>query len=106
VDASTEALERLVRRRGMCRGRDTEAWYPTVGCGGNASTVSDSHARTERTYAAGLCAGCPVRVECLELAFRIPAGQYGVWGGTSERERRAMLRARHQADRATAGAVA
>lgn len=42
-----------------------------------------------------ICAECPVRVECLEYAleFRI---EHGVWGGTSERERRRILRARRE----------
>ena len=37
------------------------------------------------------CAACPVRAECLDWA--LTTGQtYGVWGGTSERERRRMRR--------------
>ena len=40
-----------------------------------------------------VCADCPVRTECLEYALtnRI---DHGVWGGTSERERRRILKAR------------
>lgn len=40
-----------------------------------------------------VCAECPVRQECLEyaLANRI---DHGVWGGTSERERRRIIKAR------------
>lgn len=40
-----------------------------------------------------LCGRCPVRVECLvdALDHRVP---FGVWGGMTERERRALLRAR------------
>jgi WhiB family redox-sensing transcriptional regulator len=40
-----------------------------------------------------VCADCPVKTECLEyaLANRI---DHGVWGGTSERERRRILKAR------------
>lgn len=38
-----------------------------------------------------LCAGCPVQTECLAEALdnRI---EWGVWGGMTERERRALLR--------------
>src|SRR5699024_3804904 len=38
-----------------------------------------------------ICFDCPVRLECLVDALdnRI---QYGVWGGMTERERRALLR--------------
>ena len=40
-----------------------------------------------------LCAGCPVRYECLAEALdnRI---EWGVWGGMTERERRQLLRQR------------
>ena len=40
-----------------------------------------------------LCAGCPVRFECLAEALdnRI---EWGVWGGMTERERRSLLRQR------------
>ena len=39
-----------------------------------------------------VCAACPVRAECLAEAL---AGdiRFGVWGGTSERERRQLRRA-------------
>ncbi|MFF3351004.1 WhiB family transcriptional regulator [Streptomyces sp. NPDC002779] len=40
-----------------------------------------------------VCAGCPVRTECLAHALdrRI---EHGIWGGMTERERRALLRRR------------
>jgi WhiB family redox-sensing transcriptional regulator len=43
--------------------------------------------------ARGFCRACPVRTECLAHALdqRI---EFGVWGGTTERERRALLRSR------------
>lgn len=38
-----------------------------------------------------ICAGCPVRDECLDWA--LAAGMpYGVWGGTTEQERRRLAR--------------
>jgi WhiB family redox-sensing transcriptional regulator len=43
--------------------------------------------------ARGFCRACPVRTECLAHALdqRI---EFGVWGGATERERRALLRSR------------
>ena len=40
-----------------------------------------------------VCVACPVRTECLAEALdgRI---EFGVWGGMTERERRALLRRR------------
>lgn len=41
--------------------------------------------------ARAVCFGCPVRIACLADALdnRVP---FGVWGGMTERERRALLR--------------
>lgn len=43
--------------------------------------------------AKAVCADCPVRIECLEYAVR-NGEKYGIWGGTSERERRAIRKQR------------
>jgi WhiB family redox-sensing transcriptional regulator len=40
-----------------------------------------------------VCMGCPVRTECLAEALDNRIG-FGVWGGMTERERRALLRRR------------
>lgn len=47
----------------------------------------------EQNRAKLVCIGCPVRTECLAEALdnRI---DFGVWGGMTERERRALLRRR------------
>ncbi|MGY4920611.1 WhiB family transcriptional regulator [Streptomyces sp. 900116325] len=48
---------------------------------------------TEQRRAKALCTGCTVRIECLAEALdnRI---EFGVWGGMTQRERRALLRRR------------
>lgn len=40
-----------------------------------------------------VCGGCPVRAECLADALDNQV-EFGVWGGMTERERRALLRRR------------
>jgi WhiB family transcriptional regulator, redox-sensing transcriptional regulator len=47
----------------------------------------------QQNRAKAVCGGCTVRTECLAEALdnRI---EFGVWGGMTERERRALLRRR------------
>jgi WhiB family redox-sensing transcriptional regulator len=47
----------------------------------------------EQNKAKQLCSGCPVRTECLAEALDNQI-EWGVWGGMTERERRALLRRR------------
>jgi WhiB family redox-sensing transcriptional regulator len=90
---ATRVLEQAVRAGAGCRGRDPEDWYPGVST--STYDVTDAHAQAERDHARTLCGGCPVTAACLELALRIPAGLHGIWGATTERDRRALLRRRH-----------
>lgn len=41
-----------------------------------------------------LCAACDVQMECLDYALA-NGEQHGVWGGTTEKERRAVARSVH-----------
>ncbi|MGW0858579.1 WhiB family transcriptional regulator [Streptomyces sp. NPDC002690] len=58
-------------------------------------------AQPERMFAEGaaqkeakaVCAGCPVRLDCLAHALD-HREEYSVWGAMTERERRALLRRR------------
>ena len=50
-----------------------------------------------------VCAGCPVRGDCLEYALDRGDIAYGVLGGLTPRERRELLR--HQTTTATATAA-
>ena len=47
----------------------------------------------EQRKARMVCFGCPVRTECLGEALDNKI-EFGVWGGMTERERRALLRRR------------
>lgn len=64
--------------RAACRGTDPDALFVQGAAQNRAKAV---------------CVGCPVRTECLADALdnRI---EFGVWGGMTERERRALLRRR------------
>jgi WhiB family transcriptional regulator, redox-sensing transcriptional regulator len=68
------------RGAARCRTTDAEELF-----------VTGAHQREARQF----CRTCPVRTECLAHALdhRI---EFGVWGGMTERERRALLRSRPQ----------
>ena len=70
-------------RYAACVGEDPELFFP-VGTTGPAVQ--------ETAAAKRVCRRCPVVVECLDWA--LGTGQTaGVWGGTGEQERAALLRA-------------
>ena len=69
-------------RDAACRDLDTEDFYPEEGPG----MYSDIRA------AKAVCEQCPVRLACLEVA--ITNRESGVWGGTTEPERRRIIRNR------------
>ncbi|MEU0909538.1 WhiB family transcriptional regulator [Streptomyces althioticus] len=70
------------RHGAACRTEDPELFFP-IGTSGPALL------QTEQAKA--VCRGCPVQEQCLEWA--LATGQsIGVWGGTSETERRALKR--------------
>ncbi|MEU9131867.1 WhiB family transcriptional regulator [Kitasatospora sp. NPDC048540] len=71
-------LETDWTRRGACLSADPDELF-TDGAGQNRAKI--------------VCAGCPVRTECLAQALdsRI---EHGIWGGMTERERRALLKRR------------
>ena len=66
-------------RRGNCRDEPPNLFFPSDGAGVDVARQ--------------LCATCPVKEPCLEYALRNRI-DHGVWGGTSERERRRILRQR------------
>lgn len=47
--------------------------------------------KKDEAIALAVCAACPVRVECLSHALATNE-RFGVWGGTTERERRSLSR--------------
>jgi len=64
--------------RGSCHGHpNPELWFPTHG------QFRDGNQGKE------ICRGCPVRTQCLDYAQANP-GLVGIWGGTTDTERREM----------------
>jgi WhiB family redox-sensing transcriptional regulator len=58
---------------------------------GNIGHVSKARDAYEKAKA--ICDICPVKKECLEYALALPANWCeGIWGGTTERERRWLRR--------------
>ncbi|CAM5666506.1 MULTISPECIES: WhiB family transcriptional regulator [Streptomyces] len=70
------------RTRAACRDEDPDLFFP-IGTSGPALFQTEQ--------AKGVCRRCPVQQQCLDWA--LDTGQsLGVWGGTSETERRALKR--------------
>lgn len=78
------ALDTDWMAQGNCADKPPSLFFPSDGVGVEV--------------AKRVCADCPVKAMCLEYALdnRI---DHGVWGGTSERERRRILKARSAARR-------
>ena len=67
------------QQRAACRGKPVGWWFPTKG---------ESH-----DAARSLCAGCPVRAECLEYGLK---EQHGIFGGLCPKQRRELRRERRR----------
>ena len=66
-------------QNGTCNEKSADTFFPGDGVG------------VEK--AKKICQACPVKDTCLEYALKNRV-DHGVWGGTSERQRRRILRAR------------
>src|SRR5581483_11514431 len=79
-------------------GFDDEVWMLGAACRGRTELFfapDDSETRSDRrrreAQAKKVCQECVVRVECLQEAFEADE-RFGIWGGLTERERRAARR--------------
>ena len=75
-----------------CRDTDPDLFFPV----GTTGPAIEQIAQAKR-----VCAECLVQADCLEYAISTNQDS-GVWGGTSEEERRQMRRARQARQRRTA----
>jgi WhiB family redox-sensing transcriptional regulator len=72
---------------------------PDRGCAGMSPSVfvprqPRRYADSDLAAAKAACRRCPYMGECLEYAMELTPPPVGVWGGTTEEERRLMRRAR------------
>lgn len=75
---------------GMWGNMWVEDWAPSAAC--RKAKPDELFVRgAEQNKAKQVCNGCPVRTECLAEALDNQI-EWGVWGGMTERERRALLR--------------
>ena len=70
------------REHAACRHEDPDLFFPI-------GTTGPSLVQTEQAKA--VCRDCPVQEPCLRFALDTDQA-IGVWGGTSETERRALRR--------------
>lgn len=68
------------RTRSACRDSDADVFFP-IGSSGPAVEQIDTARR--------ICGACPVAQECLEFALATNQ-EAGIWGGTTEEERRRL----------------
>jgi WhiB family redox-sensing transcriptional regulator len=68
--------------RAACQDEDPELFFPISDLGPGAQQVANAKA---------VCARCPVRAECLSYALDNGLGN-GIFGGTTELERRKLVR--------------
>jgi WhiB family redox-sensing transcriptional regulator len=86
VKTSQRSLESW-RRNAACNGTHTDLFFP-VGEVGEEPVRQAEEAKV-------VCFACPVREECLEYALATDQ-PFGIWGGTTEAERRAIKRRRRR----------
>lgn len=71
------SLEENWRDQSLCRAYPQELFFPERE---NAETIPKAKA---------VCHACPVQEQCLDYALADP-GLVGIWGGTTDRERRRL----------------
>ncbi len=72
------------RNKAACRGPQAREFFPP----GHGERRDEK--RRRETRAKAVCSACPVAGRCLDYAVEVRE-LHGIWGGTSEAERRVML---------------
>ena len=67
---------------------DSAAWHERAACREHPAVDFFPKAEADAAAARAVCSRCPVVAECLAAA--VDNNEAGIWGATSERERRAV----------------
>ena len=81
---SAQRVDELWHLRAACRGPHNSIFFPPS----RMERRPDKRRREQR--AKEICSACAVQMECRNYAFEIRE-QHGIWGGLTEKERRALL---------------
>ena len=71
---------------------DERPWAVFSACKDFDPQIFFGATREDERAAIAVCSTCTVREQCLEFALDTRE-RFGIWGGTTERERRKLLRA-------------
>ena len=72
----------------LCRLEDPEVFFPVA-------LEGTAEGDAARAQAVSVCQACPVKAECLTFALDHGETEFGVWGGLTESQRRALSRVGH-----------
>ena len=86
---SERSVRRDWRTSAACRTADPELFFPVSSLG---------PAQADIARAKAVCSSCEVRRQCLQFALATHQ-IYGVWGGTTEEERRLHVREQRERER-------
>ena len=76
--------------------RTVPSWMARAACASHADPdlwFAEHGEHDRRREALRICAACPVRAACLAYVLSMPQ-QAGIWGGTTEDQRRSRRKAR------------
>ncbi len=94
--AARRASGAVLRHAARIRPGTVPSWMDQAACAAHDDPdlwFAEQGEQERQQQALGICAGCPVRVACLTHVLSLPP-QSGIWGGTTEDQRRSRQKAR------------
>ena len=86
----------VLRHTARIRRRTVPSWMERAACASHADPdlwFAERGEQERQREALRICAACPVRAACLAYVLSMPP-QAGIWGGTTEDQRRSRRKAR------------